>query len=341
MLPGVRAARACGVNFIRSGARRCAERAPATSVKVGSQRQGHRRAPAGAWCWIPPWVFWAARPPSRSRPASKSCGRSSRTSRRRPTGRTGLEEMNVLERDAEGRVLLCESVNDAKVKTVKSIVRFSYDEPNIVSWEQEKGDLRSVVGSWELEDARGRFRPGDVRMEGDPGRVLGMTIRGPVEGRLREILVGRAAAGARRARRPGLSAAMDLGLRGRRALVTAGSRGIGRAIAAELVAEGASVCISSRSPRRRRLRARRRRASPFDSDDVDAVPSFVASVESASGRPAGRARRQHRRPAGRAPTRSGSRARSGRTRTARSSLRRWRSSRRSCRGCARAGSGGS
>jgi 3-oxoacyl-[acyl-carrier protein] reductase len=39
---------------------------------------------------------------------------------------------------------------------------------------------------------------------------------------------------------------MDLGLAGRRAIVTGGSKGLGRAIAGELLAEGASVVICSR-----------------------------------------------------------------------------------------------
>jgi 3-oxoacyl-[acyl-carrier protein] reductase len=40
---------------------------------------------------------------------------------------------------------------------------------------------------------------------------------------------------------------MDLGLSGRRAVVTGGSKGLGRAIAAELLAEGAEVVICSRN----------------------------------------------------------------------------------------------
>lgn len=40
---------------------------------------------------------------------------------------------------------------------------------------------------------------------------------------------------------------MDLGLQGRRAIVTGGSRGIGRACAIELAREGASVCIAGRN----------------------------------------------------------------------------------------------
>ena len=41
---------------------------------------------------------------------------------------------------------------------------------------------------------------------------------------------------------------MDLGLAGKRALVTAASKGLGRAVAEGLTAEGCVVCISSRDP---------------------------------------------------------------------------------------------
>ena len=43
---------------------------------------------------------------------------------------------------------------------------------------------------------------------------------------------------------------MELGLRGRTAVVTGGSLGIGRAIAQELAEEGVSVAIIARDPAR-------------------------------------------------------------------------------------------
>jgi carbon monoxide dehydrogenase subunit G len=107
-----------------------------------------------------------------------------------PDWQAGFEDVEVLEHDGEGRVLVANTVSDAKVKTVKNRLRFSYEEPHLIEWVQEKGDLKSLVGAWELEDlGEGRTRV-TYRLEGDPGRVLGMAIRGPVEGRLREILVG-------------------------------------------------------------------------------------------------------------------------------------------------------
>jgi uncharacterized membrane protein len=107
-----------------------------------------------------------------------------------PSWQGGLDSMSVQDRDGNGRVLRAESVTDAKVKTIRSIVVFDYDEPRRVAWRQEKGDLKSVEGSWTLEDlGSGRTRA-TYSLNGDPGRMLSMAIRGPVEGRLREILVG-------------------------------------------------------------------------------------------------------------------------------------------------------
>jgi 3-oxoacyl-[acyl-carrier protein] reductase len=74
---------------------------------------------------------------------------------------------------------------------------------------------------------------------------------------------------------------MDLGIEGRVALVTGASKGIGRAIAAELAAEGARVAVSSRSHERIEATAAEIGATAFvhDTADLDAVPGLVDSVE--------------------------------------------------------------
>jgi uncharacterized membrane protein len=107
-----------------------------------------------------------------------------------PAWQQGLDHMLVFERDAGGRVVLAESVSDAKVRTIRSRVRFSYDEPRRVSWRQESGDLKRLDGAWELEDIGGDRTRATYRLEGDPGRVLGMLLRGPVQDRVLRVLVG-------------------------------------------------------------------------------------------------------------------------------------------------------
>jgi 3-oxoacyl-[acyl-carrier protein] reductase len=78
---------------------------------------------------------------------------------------------------------------------------------------------------------------------------------------------------------------VDLGLEGRVALVGAASKGIGRAVAAALVQEGARVAVTSRSRERIEATAQEIGAHPYvlDSGDLDAVPALLEAVESDLG----------------------------------------------------------
>jgi 3-oxoacyl-[acyl-carrier protein] reductase len=80
---------------------------------------------------------------------------------------------------------------------------------------------------------------------------------------------------------------MALGLDGRVALVTGASQGIGRAIAAELVAEGARVAMASRSRERIDAAATEVGATAFvhDMADLDGAPGLLAGVEDRLGGP--------------------------------------------------------
>ena len=108
-----------------------------------------------------------------------------------PEWQGGLKGMHALERDDQRRAVLCEAETDAKVRTVKSIVRFDYSgAPNELRWSQEKGDLKSVEGRWELEDLGDGRTQATYRIEADLGRMLGMVIRGPMVDMLRGMLAG-------------------------------------------------------------------------------------------------------------------------------------------------------
>ena len=101
----------------------------------------------------------------------------------------GYRRLTALESDEQGRATLVEVVADGKVKDLTSHQRFSYDPPHAVRWEQVKGDMKTVKGSWTLEDlGDGRTRA-TFALDADPGRVLGLAIRGPVELALRAMLV--------------------------------------------------------------------------------------------------------------------------------------------------------
>ncbi len=106
-----------------------------------------------------------------------------------PEWQSGLERMDVVERDEQGRAVVCDTVSDAKLRKVKSRVRFTYDGPARLSWRQiDDGDLRSLEGYWQFEslgDGRTRVTYG---LAVDPGPV-GRLARVPLERAARAMLL--------------------------------------------------------------------------------------------------------------------------------------------------------
>lgn len=103
----------------------------------------------------------------------------------------GVTRVDVLERDAQGRALVATLVTETRVRTITTTVEFSHAEaPRRLSWRQRKGDLKSLDGEWVFEANGAGSTRAKYGLVGDPGRMLGMLVRGPVEERLREILIG-------------------------------------------------------------------------------------------------------------------------------------------------------
>ena len=94
---------------------------------------------------------------------------------------------------------MCPTESDARVRTIKSTVRFTYNGPATLAWRQEKGEPKSVEDRWELEDLGGNRTRATCSLEVDLGRVLSLVIHGPLVDLLRGMLVNARAAELKRA----------------------------------------------------------------------------------------------------------------------------------------------
>ena len=106
-----------------------------------------------------------------------------------PRWQPEIEVAECLERDADGNQLRVRVETETPVKRLTSILVYSYRAPTLITWRQEEGDLKAVEGSWELEPLGDGRTVATYRLEVDPGRLLGVALRGPVVGVLRGRMV--------------------------------------------------------------------------------------------------------------------------------------------------------
>lgn len=97
-----------------------------------------------------------------------------------PEWQPDVKTATVLEEDAAGRPARAVITQDAKVRTVEVRLRYRHDPPHEMAWTLEKGDVKAMDGSWVVEDlGDGRTRV-TYSLDVDPGRALGLLLRGPV-----------------------------------------------------------------------------------------------------------------------------------------------------------------
>ncbi len=76
-----------------------------------------------------------------------------------PEWMSTFKDVEVLERDADGRPILVEFRIDAKLREVRYVLRHRLERPESITWDYVEGDAKDVDGSWRFEDAgEGRTR---------------------------------------------------------------------------------------------------------------------------------------------------------------------------------------
>ena len=99
-----------------------------------------------------------------------------------PEWQGAVMECEVLERDDEGRGSLVRMKVDAKVRKVEYVVRYSYDLPSSLSWEQVSGDLKENTGKYTFVSRD----DGSTDVTVDIVAEVGFFVPGPMKKLIRE-----------------------------------------------------------------------------------------------------------------------------------------------------------
>jgi hypothetical protein len=96
-----------------------------------------------------------------------------------PDWQTAVKSAEVVE---DGSDPVVEFRVDAKVKTIRYVLRYHPEPPSRLWWEYVEGDARSVSGEYALQDLGDGTTRATYRLEIDPGRF----VPGPVKKALTE-----------------------------------------------------------------------------------------------------------------------------------------------------------
>ena len=109
---------------------------------------------------------------------------------RYPEWQTQVRRAEVLERDGDGRPLVVETTSDARVREITYRLRYAYDEPSRMSWTYLDGDVKDLNGEYRFEPLGDGGTRVTFRLEVDPGRRLGLLLRGPLADKVRDYVLG-------------------------------------------------------------------------------------------------------------------------------------------------------
>jgi ribosome-associated toxin RatA of RatAB toxin-antitoxin module len=96
---------------------------------------------------------------------------------RYPEWVAGMKSCRILERDEQGRGLVVEAVLDLKLRTIRYVNRYSYEEPTHLWWSSIDGDIKRIDGEYRFEDQGDGTTRMTFTLDVDPG----MFVPGPIK----------------------------------------------------------------------------------------------------------------------------------------------------------------
>ena len=99
-----------------------------------------------------------------------------------PDWQRAVKSVDILTRDRKGRGEEVAFEIDAKVRTIRYKLRYSYEPPHRVSWDYVEGDVKDVDGEFVLEDQGDGTTLATYSLALDPG----VWLPGPIQKVLRD-----------------------------------------------------------------------------------------------------------------------------------------------------------
>ena len=104
-----------------------------------------------------------------------------------PDWQDPVKSCEVISRDGDGRGQEVAYEIDAKVKTVAYRLRYSYEEPHLITWDYLDGDVKDVEGEYVFEDRGDGTTLATYTLHIDPG----VWVPGPLAKILNEQVMKR------------------------------------------------------------------------------------------------------------------------------------------------------
>jgi ribosome-associated toxin RatA of RatAB toxin-antitoxin module len=108
---------------------------------------------------------------------------------RYPEWQSQVKKADVIERDRDGRPLVVETHSDARVRVIRYVLRYDHAPPHRMSWTYVDGDVKDATGHYAFEELDSGLTRATYSLAVDPGRRLGLLLRGPLADKVRQYIL--------------------------------------------------------------------------------------------------------------------------------------------------------